>query len=137
HAFAGPASQVEDVLSELELNDVTAPALSKYTADMVELGWLSRDATKDNDLQAQTLVTLLHGFPQSSPALLRGSLDAVEVKKIKDPRLSAVLAYLNWGSTRDKFDSPYTQGSVSVETIRQIARLSVHEDGPVRAVKHL
>src|SRR4029077_4500791 len=137
HAFAGPASQVEDVLSELELNDVTAPALSKYTADMVELGWLSRDATKDNDLQAQTIVTLLHGFPQSSPALLRGSLDVVEVKKIKDPRLTAWLAFLNWLSAREKFDSPYAQGSVGVETIRQIAKLSVYDDGPVRAVKLL
>src|SRR5581483_11544311 len=85
NAFAGPASQVEDVLSELELHDVTAPALRKYTGDMIELGWLSTDATKDSDLQAQTIVTLLHGFPQSSPALLRGSLDVVEVKKIKDP----------------------------------------------------
>ena len=137
HAFAGPASQVEDVLAELELHDVTAPALGKYTADMVDLGWLSGDATEDSDRQAQTIVTLLHGFPQSSPALLRGSLDIVEVKKIKDPRLTAWLAHLNWLSTRDKFYSPYAHGSVGVETIRQIAKLSVHEDGPARALKHL
>lgn len=136
-AFAGPPSDAEGILAELELHDVTAPGLSQYAEEMVELGWLSGEATKDNDLKTQTIVTLLHGFPQSSPALLRGSLDVVEVKKIKDPRLSAWLAYLNWQSTRDKFETPYTQGSVSVETIRQIARLSVHEDGPVRAVKHL
>jgi HTH-type transcriptional regulator/antitoxin HigA len=137
HAFAGPALQVEDVLSELELHDVTAPALRKYAADMIELGWLSGDASKDNELQAQTIVTLLHGFPQSSPALLRGSLDVIEVRNIKDPRLTAWLAYLNWLSTRERYDSPYILGSVNVETLQQVARLSVHEDGPVRAIKYL
>ncbi len=138
HAFAGPASEVEDILSELELHDVTAPALREYTAQMIELGWLSEDTGKDSDLQAQTIVTLLHGFPQSSPALLRGSLDVSEVKKkIRDPRLTAWLAYLNWLSTRERFDSPYAPGSVSVETIRHIARLSVYADGPIRALAHL
>ncbi len=137
HAFAGPASQVEDILSELELHDVTAPALRKYVTDMIALGWLSDGATEDGDQQAQSIVTLLHGFPQSSLALLRGSLDVVEVKKIKDPRLTAWLAYLNWLSTREKYDSPYSLGSVNVETIRDIAKLSVHQDGPVRAVKYL
>ena len=137
HAFAGPASQVEDVLSELEVHDVAAPALSKYAADMVELGWLSSDASKDDSLRSQTIVTLLHGFPQSSPALLRGSLEIAEVKAIKDPRLTAWLAHLNWLSTKERFESPYELGQVSIETLQQIAKMSVHDDGPLRAVKFL
>jgi HTH-type transcriptional regulator/antitoxin HigA len=136
-AFAGTVSQVEDVLSELEIHDVTAPALSKYANDMIELGWLSGESANNVDEQVQTIVTLLHGFPQSSPTLLRGSLDVVEVKKIKDPRLTAWLAFLNWLSTRETFDSPYVAGSLSVEKIREIARLSVHEDGPLRAIKFI
>jgi HTH-type transcriptional regulator/antitoxin HigA len=137
HAFAGPASEAEDILSELELYDVAAPELRKYAGDMIELGWLASDTRNDDAVQTQTIVTLLHGFPQSSPALLRGSLDIAEVKNIKDPRLTAWLAHLNWLSTRERHESPYELGRVSVDTIQQVARMSVHEDGPVRAVNYL
>lgn len=137
HAFAGPASEAEDVLSELELHDVTAPELRKYSAEMIRLGWLSSDASKDDAIQTQTIVTLLHGFPQSSPALLRGSLAVAEVKEVKDPRLTAWLAHLNWLSTRERYESPYEPGRVSVDAIQHIAKMSVSEDGPVRAVTYL
>ena len=74
---------------------------AKYAGDMIELGWLSGDIRDDDPVLTQTIVTLLHGFPQSSPALLRGSIDIAEGKKIKDPRLTAWLAYLNWLSTQE------------------------------------
>jgi HTH-type transcriptional regulator / antitoxin HigA len=137
HAFAGPAAEAKDILAELELYDVAAPELSKYAGDMIELGWLPSEAKKDDTLQTQTIVTLLHGFPQSSPALLRGSLDVAEVKKAKDPRLTAWLARLNWLSTRERHESPYESTRVNVDTLQHIAKMSVHEDGPVRAVKYL
>ncbi len=137
HAFAGPACEVQDILAELELYDVTAPELRKYAGEMIELGWLPSDTSKNTEMQAQTIVTLLHGFPQSSPALLRGSIDIADIKKIKDPRLTAWLAYLNWLSTRERHESPFKPGCVSIDTIQHVARLSVHDDGPVRAVKYL
>jgi HTH-type transcriptional regulator / antitoxin HigA len=137
HAFAGPVSDAADFLAELELNDVTAPELRKYTAEMIRLGWLSSDAAKDDHIQTQTIVTLLHGFPQSSPALLRGSLEVAELKQLKDPRLTAWLAYLNWLSTQETFASRYEPGRVTLETIQRIAKMSVNEDGPLRAVNFL
>jgi HTH-type transcriptional regulator/antitoxin HigA len=44
---------------------------------------------------------------------------------------------LNWLSTQERFESPYELGRVSTETIQQIAKMSVHEDGPLRAVRFL
>ncbi len=134
HAFAGPPSDAADILSELEIYDVAAPALRQYAGEMIRLGWLSGDANKDDNAQLQMIVTLLHGYPQSSPALLRGSLEVTVVEKLKDPRLTAWLSHLNWLSTRERIESPYEPGSVNVDTIRQIAKMSVYGDGPVRAM---
>jgi HTH-type transcriptional regulator/antitoxin HigA len=137
HAFAGPVSDAADILSELELHDVAAPELRKFTAEMIRLGWLSGDAAKDDLIYTQTIVTLLHGCPQSSPALLRGSLEVAEVKQLRDPRLTAWLAHLNWLSTQETFASPYEPRRVTIETVERIAKMSVNEDGPLLAVNYL
>ncbi len=137
HVFAGTPSTAEDILAELLLHERTAPELRKYTKEMIRFGWFAKDDGQTESGLMQTLVTLLHGYPQSSPALLRGSLEPTEAKEQADPRLLAWLAHLNWLSLKDTFETPYEIGRLTVDSLRDIARLSVHNDGPLRAVQYL
>jgi len=137
YAFAGPSSDTEDVLAELRLWEETAPRLKQYAREMVRIGWFPKAADETDSRSIQSLVTLLHGYPQSSPALLRGSLEPLNATEETDPRLFAWLAHLNWMSTKEKFQAPYDPKSFKVESLSEIARLSMHADGPVRALQFL
>jgi HTH-type transcriptional regulator/antitoxin HigA len=136
-AFAGPPSEAEDILAELYLHDVAEPELRKHTREMIQFGWLNDADRQPEEVRTQAIVTLLHGYPQSSATLLRGSLEPIQATQQKDPRLTAWLAHLNWLSLKDRFDSPYDANRMNTDSIRHVAQLSIHQDGPILAVKYL
>jgi HTH-type transcriptional regulator/antitoxin HigA len=133
--LAGPLPDPAEFLCRSALEVSMADRLSGYARELLRRAWIEDTDADDPESLRDQITLLLHRFPQTSPALLRGSLRQNVSDRALDPRLTAWLALLNTRSL--EVDSEVKYEGIPVKEIRTIAKFSRDPKGPQRAVEFI
>ena len=127
--LSGPAPNADAMIRQRQFEAQAVPALGAYRRELAKKGWIT--AEEEESIPDQ-IATLLHRYPQASPALLRGSIKAQARNEAADVRLTAWLAHLNTLSLSVRLSNTYKR--LSLDTLKQVAKLSRDPDGPTSAI---